>query len=146
MQIRISSCPDFWKDVAHLGKITKSPLYSPTVEIETFKQLDTHARVETIPLVRVIATAIVNSTKDKLLDSISTKYGKQPYLTFGWEVWKMRFATDNSGKSKGLRIIFCVDGERENVLLVLVKRKIDCANERDLQHEIFHRISSFLNL
>lgn len=139
MFIKISSCPEFWKDVKHLHKVTKSQRYSPEVEYETFKQLDSHAKVETIPAIRAIATLIVNSTKEKLLDSISDKYDKQPYLTLGWEVRKMRFATDSTGKRGGLRIIFCVDNQCANVLLVLVKRKNECANERDLQNDFFQQ-------
>jgi hypothetical protein len=47
----------------------------------------------------------------------------------------MRFATDNSGKLGGLRIIFCMDTQCENILLVLVMRKNDCADERNLQRD-----------
>jgi len=71
MFIKISSCPEFWKDVKHLHKVTKSQLYSPEVEHETSKQLDTHAKVETIPAIRAIATLIVNSTKEKLLKALA---------------------------------------------------------------------------
>lgn len=145
MSITISSCPEFWKDVKHLYKITKSQRYSPEVEDETFKQLDAHAKVETIPAIRAIATVIVNSINEKLLDATSDKYDKQPYLTLGWEVRKMRFATDSTGKRGGLRIIFCIDNPCANVLLVLVKRKNECANERDLQSDFFSRISQFIN-
>lgn len=144
MAIKISSCPEFWKDIKHLFKVFKSQQYCPTVEEETFKQLDTHAKVEAIPTARVIATAIVNAAKGRLLDSIADKYDVQPFLTEGWEIRKMRFAIDNKGKQGGLRIIFCLDQNLENLILVLIKRKADCANEKELRKDFLKRISQFL--
>jgi hypothetical protein len=78
MSIRISSCPEFWKDVKRLHKVTKSQRYSPEVEDETFKQLDAHAKAETIPALRAIANLIVNSinvqTKETFKAIFSAEY------------------------------------------------------------------------
>jgi len=56
----------------------------------------------------------------------------------------MRFATDREGKRGGLRIIFCVDSQMANIVLVLMARKADCADEKDLQDEFFDRMNEYL--
>jgi hypothetical protein len=115
------------------------------VDDELFEKYDTHSRVESIQQVKLVATTIVNSIAEKVLHGISDKYGKQPYLAKGWEVRKMRFAIDRGGKQNGLRIIFCIDNQLSNILLVLISRKADCADEQDLQDEFFSRVDHYLN-
>ena len=144
MTVKINACHKFWNDIGHLHKVTKSPLYESSVDDELFSKYDTQARVESIQQVKLIATTIVNAISNNLLPAISDRYGKQPFLSAGWEIRKMRFATDRGGKRDGLRIIFCTDSQSTNMILVLIARKKDCADEKDLQDEFLHRITQYL--
>ena len=144
MPIKIDACRKFWKDIRRLHRVTKSPQYESSVDDDLFSKYDAHARVESIQQVKLVATTIVKSIGQRQFNAISDKYDRQPYLSRGWEIRKMRFATDREGKRGGLRIVFCVDSQMANIVLVLMARKADCADEKDLQDEFFDRMNEYL--
>lgn len=135
----VNVCPQFWKD---LRKI-KSPLASFILSSEDPDSLNDYDKLQLCQLSASVTDLITNAINDKLIDFHSKKYDRQPFIQNGWEIRKMRFAIDNTGKSGGLRIIFCIGGDC--ILLVLIKHKRECANENNLEKDILSRIKDYIS-
>jgi len=55
----------------------------------------------------------------------------------------LRYAIDsNQGKSKGARLIFCINSN--NLLFVYINIKKFCADERKLENEFMTRIKNYI--
>lgn len=134
MDQEVSVCPKFWKDVKKSACVE----FSCDLPREEFVELNDLAKIEAISILQAIVTLIQN---DKL-EQHSVKYGKQPFLHLGWTIRKMRWAVGNKGKSDGLRVLFCVDSNE--ILMVLIALKRDCAKEEDLEKEIINRIKNYI--
>ncbi|TSC94195.1 MAG: hypothetical protein CEN91_16 [Candidatus Berkelbacteria bacterium Licking1014_85] len=135
----VSVCPQFWKDL----KKIKSPLASFNLPIDETGLLNDYDKLQSTKLTTSITDLILNVLNLKIIDQHSDKYSKQQFLQHGWEIRKMRFAIDNRGKSGGLRIVFCVSDNC--ILLVLIKHKKNCENEKELEKEIMLRIKNYIS-
>lgn len=140
MPLQLNTTPDFWKDIKQLHKHTKNKEFKPIFDDGEFDDLDDEGKLDCVPLVKSIKNYVLNSIT--MLDGISDKYGRQPFLTNGWTIRKLRYAIDNQGKSKGLRIIFCIS--ETNILFVYANIKKFCADERKLEIEFMSRIKNYL--
>lgn len=138
MLLPINICPKVWEDIKFLRKKTHSKELEAAFPEE--EQNNDEERINSIPVLKVITTYIIqtnNTTFDR-----SVKYDRQPFLTQGWTIFKLRYAFDNKGSSSGFRIIYCRNGN--NFLLVYLNLKTYCANERALEKELMKRISAYL--
>lgn len=134
----INICPKVWKDIKFLRKKTHNKELEaafPEDELSNGGE-----RVSSIPVLKVITTYIIQ-TNGTSVDR-SEKYDKQPFLTQGWTIFKLRYAFDNKGTSRGLRVIYCRNGD--NFLLVYLNLKVYCTDERALEKEFVKRISDYL--
>lgn len=134
----VDVCPQFWRDL----KKIKSPLATFNLSPDN-DSLNDYDRLQLSRLTASITDLIINALKLSLIEFHSDKYDRQPFLQDGWEIRKMRFAIDNTGKRGGLRVVFCISNN--GVLLVLIKHKRDCANENELQKDILTRIKTYIS-
>lgn len=138
MEQEVNVCPKFWKDI----KKSACPEFDCGFPREDFVALDDIAKIESIPILLSIVTLIQNAIKDNIIEQHSVKYGKQPFLQLGWTLRKMRWAVGNKGKREGLRVLFCVSSNE--ILMVLIAIKKDCAKEEDLEKEVMRRIKEYI--
>ena len=145
MESSVNVCEGFWKDWKKVCKKHKGNELKSLFDSERFNGdgLEDDLKIESIPLLKSIRNYIVNSTNQGIIDQVSDKYDRQPFLTMGWEVRKMRWAIDNSGKRGGLRIIFCLNSG--HLLLTFVATKNDCDDERVLEKVFMGRLKVYLN-
>jgi len=143
MPLQLNTTPDFWKDIKFLQKHTKKKELKPYFNDGEFNNLDDAGKISCIPYINAIKNYIENSLTN--LDGISDKYDRQPFLTYGWTIRKLRYAIDsNQGKSKGARLIFCINSN--NLLFVYINIKKFCADERKLENEFMTRIKNYILL
>ncbi len=135
----VNVCPQFWKDL----KKIKSPLASFNLPTEDTESVNDYDRLQSSQLTTSITDFIINAITDNLIEHHSDKYKRQPFLQNGWEIRKMRFALDNTGKKGGLRIVFCISDDC--ILLVLIKNKKDCENENEFERNILTRIKTYIS-
>lgn len=140
MQLQINAVPNFWKDVKSLYKHLKRKEFTPVFDGNDFYDLDDERRANSIPYIKALTTSIINCYPN--IDSTCDKYDRQPFLTNGWTIWKFRYALDNTGKSNGTRLIFCIN--TNNILLVYINTKSRCSNERELEREFMPRIKEYI--
>ena len=138
MFLPINVCPKVWDDIKFLRKKTHNKELETTFPED--EQNNDEERINSIPVLKVITTYIIQ-TNNTLFDR-SDKYDRQPFLTQGWTIFKLRYAFDNKGSSHGLRIIYCRNGD--NFLLVYLNLKTYCVDERALEKEFLKRISDYL--
>lgn len=139
MPPQIDTCPKFWNDIKSLKKKTHNKnLESNFIEQEPSSDGEI---INSIPLLKAITNYIVQ-TNNTPIDTLSNKYARQPFLSNGWTIFKMRYAFDNRGQSNGLRIIYC--RFENNFLLVYINLKCYCTNERNLEKEFMKRIKLYL--
>lgn len=100
-------------------------------------------KLELTPHLKAIKNTVVNALNDDFIDAIAPKYDRQPFLTSGWIIRKMRHAIDDRGKSSGLRIIFC--NNEEEILFVFVATKNDCEDERKLEKVFLGRVKQYIS-
>ena len=134
--------PKVWKDwkvISKHHKATEFQLFLP----QNLEEISDEIKIDSIPQLKAVKNSIINSSKNLQLDYISTPYDRQPFLSKGWKIYKMRWGIDNKGKSNGLRIIFCSNGE--NILLVFIASKNDCAVETKLEKEFLSRIQDYIS-
>ena len=134
MEQEVNVCLNFWKDV----KKSHCPEFGYDLAKEEFSELDDLSKIEAIPILQ----SIVNLIQNDKLEQHSDKYGKQPFLQQGWIIRKMRWAVGNKGKREGLRVLFCLN--ENEILMVLIALKKDCAKEEDLEKEIMSRIKDYI--
>lgn len=87
-----------------------------------------------------IQTTITNTIN--ALTKSHFKYGKQPFLTQGIELYKLYWGIDNKGAQAGLRIIYCLIGS--SAYLIYIKKKKDNEKESDLYNEVKRRVKNTL--
>ena len=139
MTMRVNACHQFWKDL----KKIKSPLASFDLPIEEASSLDDYNKLQSTKLTNSIGNTVINAIDSRILEQHAVKYGRQPFIQSGWEIWKLRFAIDNKGKSGGLRIIFCIGDDC--LLFVLIRHKKDCIPETQLEREMVSRIKEYIS-
>jgi hypothetical protein len=142
--LKISVLPGFWKDWKRVGKKHRSKEFYSTFSVDEFNSCIDELKIESVDILNAIKNSVVNSIDEKCLDTLSPPYDRQPFLSSGWIIHKKRWATDTSGKSGGLRCIFCLN--RDHLLFVFIATKADCANERLLEKEFMKRIKEYLNI
>jgi len=135
----VNVCPQFWKDL----KKIKSPLASFNLPTEDTEFVNDYDRLQFSQLTTTVTDFIINAIADNLIEHHTDKYKRQPFLQNGWEIRKMRYAIDNTGKRGGLRIVFCIGDDC--ILLVLIKNKKDCENENELEKDILTRIKTYIS-
>ncbi len=140
MSLQINVCPKLWDDIKFLRKKTHRIELENTFPIED--QMPDSQIIDSIPQLKAMTTYITQTNGTN--DDTSEKLDRQPYLSDGWTIFKQRYAFNNQGASKGLRIIYCRNGE--NYLIVYINLKPYCSNERALEKEVIQRISDYLCL
>lgn len=136
----VSVHPNFWKDWKIIRKRFKGKEYvSLLTETNGY---DDESLMDLIPHLKSIKNIVVNALADNIIDGVSYNYDRQPYLSLGWNIRKMRYAVDNRGKSGGLRIIFCTNST--NIIFVFIATKRDCADEVRLEKVFMPRIKDYL--
>lgn len=141
---QISILPEFWKDWKQVCKKHRGKEFSSIYSPEELQSLNDETKIESIEVLNAFKNIIINSIEENCLDGISSLYDKQPFLSSGWTIRKQRLATDTSGKSSGLRSIYCIN--ETHILFVFIATKADCANERKLEKVFMQRIKQFLNI
>ena len=134
--------PKVWKDWKAISKHHKGKEFQLFLP-ENIDGISDEIKIDSIPQLKAIKISIVNSYRASMLDSISTPYDRQPFLSKSWKIYKMRWGVDNKGKSHGLRIIFCCNNE--NILLAFIATKNDCAVETKLEKEFLSRIQDYIS-
>lgn len=142
--LRISVLPHFWRDWKHVCKKHRSKEFYSIYSAEEFDLCVDETKFESIGILNAIKNSIINSIDERYLDSQSPQYDRQPFLSQGWTVHKKRWATDTSGKSGGLRCIFCLNSN--HLLFVFIATKADCANERLLEKVFMKRMQEYLSI
>ena len=122
----------------------KSKEFSSIYSFEEFASGSEEVKIESISILNAIKNSIINSIEENCLDGQSSLYDRQPFLSSGWEIRKKRWGTDTSGKSGGLRCIFCMN--ENHLLFVFIATKADCADERRLEKVFMPRIKNYLNI
>lgn len=143
MQLQVNVCPRFWRDIKELHKRTRLSYLQSISSLEQFDSSDDEVKLSSIPYTQAIINMIINKHPDHL-DDISDQYDRQYLLPQGWVIRKMRFALNNTGKSGGVRIIFCVNST--HIILIYINQKSLCVYERKLEAEFMARINQYLNL
>lgn len=141
---QISILPEFWKDWKQVCKKHKGKEFSSIYSPEELQSVSDETKLESIGILNAFKNIIINSIEENCLDGISSSYDRQPFLSAGWFIRKQRLATDTSGKSSGLRSIYCINKTR--ILFVFIATKADCADERKLEKVFMQRIKGFLNI
>lgn len=144
MPLSINACPEFWKDVKELRKKLSPQLVECAVDSDAFHEADDAVKTASIPVVDKITNFIINSHDEGLIESQTIKNGTQPFLAQGWTLRKLRYAVDNKGKSGGLRVMFCLDGNA--LVLIYVAKKKDGENEVAVQKETISRFKGYISL
>jgi len=148
-KIIIHTCPKFWNDCLVLRKSLKRKEFKSYYGNGDLRSdaISTDEKIESIPIIKLIATTIINALQyeDKsLFNQITDPCDRQPFLANGWEIRKMRYAINSTGKSDGLRIIFCINNE--HVLLTYVATKNLCSREEKLESEYTERIKAYISI
>lgn len=141
---KLSTHPKFWRDwkdicKKHRGKELLS-WYSPS----EFTLLDDESKIDSIPMLKSIKNLVVNAIGDGLINTHASLYDRQPFLSSGWTLYKMRWGIDNKGKRGGLRIIFCTN--EGDLIFIFVATKNDCDDERQLESEFLHRMKEYFSM
>jgi len=138
MSPNFNVCPEFWKDIKFLRKKTKNR--NLLSDLDDFENHPDENKIASIPIIKAIAIYIEQTSET--VNDTSDPYDRQPFLGIGWKIYKLKYAFDKRGKSKGLRIIFCKKGE--GFLLVYINQKCYCSDERSLEKEFLRRIKTYL--
>jgi len=134
--------PKVWKDWKIIAKHHKAKEFQIFLP-DDHSGITDEIKIDSTPQLKAIRNSITNATASLQLESIANPYDRQPFLSLGWKVYKMRWGIDNKGKSSGLRIIFCTN--KENILLIFIATKNDCATETKLEKEFLSRIKTYLS-
>jgi len=134
--------PQFWKDWKTVKKRFKSTLFRPILsDVDNYNDEE---RLELTPHLKAIKNIVLNTMNEEIIDSIAPKHSRQPFLSSGWVIRKMRYAINNRGKRGGLRIIFCIN--EKDILFVFIATKNDCDDERKLEKVFLKRINEYISI
>ena len=142
MRLSINVHPLFWQDIKKIHKKHKGSQFISSIGVDEFDEFADVEKIDSIPIFQSIKNVIVNSISDGIVDQKTNKYDRQPFIVKGWVIRKMRFAIDNTGKSGGLRIIFCVNGS--SLLFVYIATKNECSDERKLEATFIKRCKEYI--
>lgn len=139
------ACGEFWKDVKRLRKHIRPDFLECPFEGEEFEKLSCNERIQCVPILRQISTAVRN--KIGALHEIpnNDKNARhQPFLASGFIIWKLRWGVDNRGPRYGLRVMYAVNGK--HVVLANIKHKKEVKDsEIDFQAETLERLKYFFS-
>ena len=141
-EVTLFACGDFWNDLKDLkGSLSKAFVDCPFTE-EDFNKLSCVQKMDCVPLLNSISTAIKNKN-GKLQELPNNKRnGQQPLLEKDFVLWKMRWAIDKRGPRAGLRIMYVVKGNI--IVFSAMKRKKDIADdESGFQALTIERLKAF---
>jgi hypothetical protein len=139
------ACSEFWKDIKKLKKTVRPDFLENSCSPEEFENLSCQEKMECIPILRQISTAIKN--KINALGEIpnNNKNAKhQPFLPIDFIVWKLRWGVDNHGPAFGLRMMYCV--KDRHVVFANIKHKKEVSTVEDkFQAETMERLGYFFS-
>src|ERR1035437_8083186 len=103
-EVTFFACNEFWRDVKKLRKTVRGDFLECAYSDEEFEKLSCSQKMDCIPLLRSITTAIKNKI-DALHELPNNKKNAnyQPFISINFILWKMRWAVDNFGAAYGLR-------------------------------------------
>jgi len=143
--VTIFACSEFWKDVRKLRKTVKPDIIECALNDEEFDKLSCMEKMECIPLLRQISTALRN--KIDALHEIPNNHKNarhQPFLSIDFVVWKLRWGVDNHGPAFGLRMMYSV--KEKHVVLANIKHKKEIKDsEINFQLETIERLKFFFS-
>lgn len=127
--------PEVFKDFKFLYKKLKLDIF----ECFTNNEHD----IDGYKIGQVLKNVTINSLD---IEGFSDALDRQRLISKGWKVFKFRFAVDNEGKSKGLRVFYARKIEEDILILLYVKKKRYCpTNNNELEEEVFNRLSDYIN-
>jgi hypothetical protein len=129
-------CDDFFSDIKALGK--RNPR-ACTAREEIRQEMLPAEALSCIPLTEGILNVILDPESNH-----GVVFGKQPFLTQKLKLFKLRYAIDNLGKSKGIRIIYALN--EKDLIFIHAYSKRPTPDERKVEGEIVHRLKIFLKL
>lgn len=144
-EVSFFACSEFWKDVKRLKKHLRPDFLECPIDEEKLKLLSCKEKIECIPILRQISTAIKN--KIFTLGEIPNNFkngNHQPYLKIDFIIWKLKWAVDNHGAGYGLRMMYCV--KDKNVVFANIKHKKEVKkSEESFQAETIERLDFFFS-
>lgn len=133
----ILACPKIWEDIKAV-KRRNPKVCTPREEVP--EGASDRTRLIAIPLTE----AILNVIQDPENNSHGVLHGNQPFLAQKMKLFKFRFAIDNLGASKGIRLMYATNGE--SLILVHIYSKRPTPDGRQIEAETQHRLKEFLGL
>ena len=144
-EVALFACGEFWKDVRKLGRHLRPDFLECPLNDKEFEVLSCQQKMECIPVLRQISTAVRN--KIEVLHEIPNNHKNakhQPLLTIDFIVWKLRWGVDNHGPAYGLRVMYCV--KDRHVVFANIKHKKEVKDSEDgFQAETIERIKFFFS-
>lgn len=143
--VTIFACDEFWKDIRRLKKNIKADFLECPYDEDEFEKLTCAQKMECIPILRYISTAIKNKI-DKLheIPNNNKNANNQPFLSIKFILWKLRWGVDNHGPAYGLRIMYCV--QDKNIVFANIKHKKEIKDsEHTFQGETIERLKFFFS-
>ena len=143
-EVTFFTCDEFWKDLRKLRKtIDNKKFLECAFNDEEFEKLSCSQKIDCIPIIRQITTAIRNKIGSlHELPNNHKNANYQPFIPINFILWKMRWGVDNHGPAYGLRIMYCVQDKK--VVLANIKHKKEVKDsENAFQAETIDRLKYF---
>lgn len=128
------AAPKIFKDFKFLHKKLKLNIF------ECFS--DSEHDLDGYKIGQVLKNIIINSLE---IEGFSDALDRQKLISKGWKIFKFRFAVDNEGKSKGLRVFYAKKLEEDILILLYVNKKRYCPDNNELEEEVYSRLSDYIN-
>lgn len=144
-EISFFACTEFWKDVKRLKKHIKPDFLECSLNEEEFEKLSCSQKIECIPVLRQIGTAMKNKI-DRLheIPNNHKNASHQPFLDKKFILWKLRWGVDNHGPAYGLRFMYCV--QDKTIVFANIKHKKEVKDsENEFQGETIERLEFFFS-
>lgn len=139
------ACSEFWKDVRKLRKHLRPDFLECPISEEEFEKLSCAEKMEAIPILRQISTALKN--KISSLSEIPNNHKNahhQPFLDKKFILWKLRWGIDKHGPPFGLRMMYAVNGTQ--IVFANIKHKKEVVDAEDtFQAETIERLKFFFS-
>ncbi len=133
----VLACPKLWRDIEAIKK--RNPkICTPREDCPNGASDKT--KLIAIPLTE----AILNVITDPENGSHGTLHGNQPFLAQKMKIYKLRYAVDKQGASKGIRVIYASDGE--TLIFVYIYSKRPTPDGRKIEAELQARLKEFLGI
>ena len=126
--------PKVFKDFKFLHKKLKLDIF------ECFS--DNEHDIDGYKIGQILRNIVINSL---IIEGFSIPLDLQKLIIKGWQVLKFRFAVDNEGKSKGLRVFYEKKREEDVLIVLYVNKKRYCPDNEELEKEVFSRLSDYVD-